>query len=104
MYDLHVVHDPTTYLRRMQISAARTNVAGEIGLSGDTFCIHWLGRWLKLPICIYSLTHRKPYLHFNIDASHPLLSILFHDSNPIAVHYEIFFQGKVYTMPNKTPD
>ena len=39
--------------------------------------------------------HRKPYLHFNIDASHPLLSIFLHDSNPVLGHYEPIFSRKI---------
>ena len=54
-YDFHAIHDPTTYLHRMQISVVRTNLASETSIWGDTFCIHWLGQQLKLPICLWSL-------------------------------------------------
>ena len=43
LYDLYNVHDPTTYLCSMRILVARTNIASETRLWGDTFCIHWIG-------------------------------------------------------------
>lgn len=97
LYDLHKVADQVTYLRRMRLSATETNSLGESGLWGDTFCIHWLSLWLDTPICIWSLTRKKPYLYFNKDVPHPTISILFHDINPLAGHYEpIFSRVSIY--------
>ena len=72
----------------MRLSAIEVNILGESGLWGDTFCIHWLSLWLNIPICIWSLTHKRSYLHFYKNASHSTISILFHDVNPLDGHYE----------------
>ena len=55
LYELHVVHNPITYLHKMQILEARTNEASEARFQSYKFCIHWLGQQLKLPICLWSL-------------------------------------------------
>jgi hypothetical protein len=56
---------------------------------GETFfCVHWLSKWLNIPIQIWSKTQMKPYLHFNSNLNNNTYDILFHHDNPLAGHFE----------------
>ena len=88
LYQLHGIHDVDTYLHKMRFSASNRNFQSERGLSGDTFFIRWLSKWLNIPIGVWSLTMKTRYLFFNHDLDKIPLNILFHDTNPISGHFE----------------
>jgi hypothetical protein len=62
---LHGIHDVSTYLSKIRLSASTTLPPHERGLYGDTFCIRWLAKWLNISIGIWSLTRKRRYLLFN---------------------------------------
>ena len=75
---------------------ASLNVNGnERGIWGDTFCIWWLVKWLKISIVVWSLTRKTRYLYFNKDSNIDPYCILFHDANPVCVHYEPLLYKKL---------
>jgi hypothetical protein len=92
---LHGIHDVSTYLSKMRLSASATLPPHERGLWGDTFCIRWLAKWLNISIGIWSLTRKRRYLLFNKTASRDPYCILFHDANPLSGHYEPLLYKKL---------
>ena len=81
------------YLERMRLSTS-TILHGQHGLWGDTFCIRWVSKWLKIAIAIWSTTTKQKYLHFNNNITKHTYSILFHDKNPIGGHYKPIISKK----------
>jgi len=88
LWQLHGIHDVTTYFSKMWFFASAIIPTHESGIWGDTFCIWWMSKWLNISIGIWSLTRKTRYLLFNKTASSDPYCILFHDANPVSDHYE----------------
>jgi hypothetical protein len=65
LFQLHGIHDVSTYISKMRLSVSATLSPHERGLWGDTFCIRWLAKWMNISIGIWSLTRKRIYLLFN---------------------------------------
>lgn len=91
LIEFHNTHERNTYLQRMRLSTTKINDRGENGLWGNILYLKWLAYWINIPICIWSLTCKIMYLHFNKDACNPIISILIHNTISIVGHYEPIF-------------
>jgi hypothetical protein len=95
LFQLHGIHDVTTYFSKMRLFTFAIIPAHERGLWGDTFCIWWLPKWMNISIGIWSLIRETIYLLFNKIASCDPYCILFHDDNPVSGHYEPLLYRKL---------
>ena len=100
LMEMHNVNDPEVYLEQMSKSASSLLPLEDRGLWGDMFCIHWLSKWLSIPIRVWSKTKMKPYLYFNSTLVNNTYDILFHDENPLAGHFEPLLCKKQIHMIN----
>ena len=83
----------------MSISTSNILPLKDRGIWGDMFCIHWLPKWLNIPIRVWSKTKINPYLYFNSTLANNIYDILFHDENPRVGHFEtLLFKRQTHTI------